>query len=327
MAVTITQRPTRTNEHLTSRWTAAHNPVIYKFQRRDRNITNVVESGAQLRLTLDDATDIAPGNMVYMATGKYKGAVLVEAVGGLSVWVSGMVLNGADGAGYLNLTRRNYKIEIKIYESGNNRLLGSTACVPFNTGAGTKDLGVYVAAYLKLLNAFTYDVVNKRDVNASIKFYVTIQEKWTGGAGVLTSDAVNPIFAVNAAKQIGDVNGQNMSEYVLVYPSTRAAKFLTKFRRPVYFEGQPFSIGFIHSELLGVELSKVETRLNINHAVIDDNVSALDTEQAQSVNNLMLDGAYASTVKYVLLKIMSGSGVEVLYTYPGYVVDGYVAQT
>jgi hypothetical protein len=261
-----------------------------------------------------------------MNTGKYKGAVMVDAVIDNAVWVSGLALNGNDGAGYLNFTRRNYKIEIKIYESGSNRLLGSTSCIPFNTGTGSKDLGVYVAAYLKLLNAFPYSVVNKRDVNASIKFYITFQEVWTGGSTALQTDAANPIFAVNAAKQIGDVNGQNMSEYVLLYPSTRVAKFLTKFRRPVYFRGQPFSIGFIHSELLGVELSKVETRLNINKSILDEDVAALDVEQAESVNNLMLNDEYTDAVKFVKLKIMSGSPVDVMYTYPGYVNEGYVAQ-
>lgn len=326
MAVTITQRPTRTNEALTSRWTAAHNPTIYKFQRTDRAITAVIVSGVQLRLSLTDVAGLAAGTMVYMNTTKYKGAVLIETVGVGAIWVSGMALNGSDGAGYLNETKRNYRIEIKIYEHGNNKLLGSTSCVPFTNGSGTKDLGVYVAAYLKLVNNFGYDVVNERDVNASIKFYITFQEVWSGGSNSVQSDQVNYIFAVNAARQIGDKFGQNMHDYVLVYPNIRPAKFLTKFKRPVYFKGQPFSIGFIHSELLSVQLTKVETHLNINKVQVSVGNESLDIEQRESINNLMLAGDYADSVKYIKVKITSGAPASSGYVYPGYVEEGYVAQ-
>jgi hypothetical protein len=326
MAVTITQRPSRSNEDLTSRWTAAHNPVIYKFQRRDRSVTAVIVVGDEVRFTLDDATGLEVGYSVYVGTSKYKGYAVIESISSNFVYTSGLTPNGSDGAGYMNDTKRNYKINIKIYESGNNRLLGSTACVPFTNGAGTKDVGVYVAAYLKLINTFPYDVVNLRDVNSSIKFYITFQEVWTGGSVTLQSDISNPIYAMNAARQIGDNFGQNYHDYVLVYPNVRLAKFLTKFKRPVYFKGKPFAIGFIHSELLGVQLSKVERQLNANMVQVDEGTQALDIDQKESVNHMTIDGDYPDTVKYIALKINSGAPASSGYVYPGYVEDGYVEQ-
>jgi hypothetical protein len=324
--VTITQRPTKTNEALTSKWTAAHNPVIYKFQRRDRDILSVIVAGSQLRISLNDATGLEVGTSVYVSTTKYKGAALIEIIIDDDIWVSGITPNGSDGAGYLNDTRRNYRIDIKIYESGNNKLLGATSCVPFNTGAGTKDLGVYVAAYLKLVNTFTYDAINKRDVNGSIKFYITFQEIWTGGIEDLQTDVASPIFAVNAARQIGEQFGQNMHPFVVVFPTTRTAKFLTKFKRPVYFTGKPFSIGFIYSELVSVQLHKVEQRLDVNKLQVSEVSTPLDTGQRESVNSLMLDEGYAANVRYVRLKLTSGAPVTEEYVYPGYVLTGYVAK-
>lgn len=326
MGVTITQRPTRSNEHLTSRWTAAHNPVIYKFQRRDREISGVTVNLGQLRLTLNDASGINPGDSVYVSTTKYKSPATVEAVAVSDIWVSGITPAGNDGTGYLNLSLRNYRIQINIYEVGNNRLLGSTACVPFTNGAGTKDLAIYLAAYLKLRNTITYEAVNERDVYGSIKFYITFQEFWEGGSGEVQSDASNFIFAVNAARQIGDKYGQNLSEFVVMAPTTRKAKFLTKFKRPVYFEGQPFAIGFIYSELTSLQLNKNEVRLNANMQQVSEQSTELNPDGREAVNALTLDGGYSSTVKYVRLKLTSGVPVTEAYVYPGYVEDGYVAK-
>jgi hypothetical protein len=327
MAVTITARPTRTDEALTSRWTAAHNPVIYKFQRRDRDISSVSESSGWLRLLMPDPSGLSVGDTVYINTFRYKGAVRIEATSVSAVWVSGLPYTGTDGAGYMNeLSKRNYRIAINVYESGSDKLLGATSCVPFTDGSGKKDLGIYVAAYLKLVPTFEYDAVNKRDTNASLRFYITYQELWTGGSSDVFNDSVNYIYAVNAARQIGDSFGQNMHPYVLAYPTIRTAKFLTKFKRPVYFKGEPFSVGFIHSELLDVNLVKVETLLNINKAELAEGYDTLDVEQRESVNALMLAGDYASNVKYIRLKITSGEPAAPTYVYPGYVTDGYVAQ-
>jgi hypothetical protein len=323
--VTITTRPTRSVDGITSRWTAAHNPVIYKFERRDHFVTSVTTVGENLRLLVDNIDDIIVGQQIYLKTNKYKGVATVVSAGGTIVTVSGLALNGNDGSGYLNVTRRNYQIQIRIYEVGSNILLGATACTPFTDGNGSKDVGLFVSAYLQLKNTFNYDAVNERDPYGSIKFYITAQEIWSGGSSTLINDGAQPIFAVNAAKQVGDVNGQNMAEYVLAYPTTRTAKFLTKFKRPVYFEGLPFSLSFIHSELLAVQLTKVEDRLDINKVPVATGNYALDIEEQQSVNRLMLAGGYSDTVKFVRLKIVSGSPAVVGYVYPGYVAEGYVA--
>ena len=302
--VNITQRPTRTVDIL-SRWTAAHNPVIYKFSRRDREVTAIIVSGSYLRLSVD-STGIVVGNKIYVGATKYKGVGTVVNVSSGVVYVSGFnVTLGDDGTGYINLSLRNYRIEISIYESGSNALLGLTSCVPFTNGAGTKDVGKYVSAYLKLQNTFAYDALNKRDTNGSIKFYITYKETYTGGGGDLVSDAAQPIYAVNAAKQIGDVNGQNMAEFVAAYPTTRTAKFLTKFKRPVYFEGLPFSIGFIYSELLGVQITKEETQLDVNMATQSVGYDNLDPEQKEGVNSLMLAGSYPANTRFVELQLLS----------------------
>lgn len=325
--VIITQRPSRTiTGPITSRWTAAHNPVIYKFARRDREVSAVIIVSGDLRLTMDSVAGLIVGQSVYVNTTKYKGVGTIDTITAPYIFVSGFENNGSDTTGYVNDIKRNYKIEIKIYEAGNNLLLGSTSCVPFTTGIGSKNLSLYVSAYLENKNDFGYDVVNQRDTDRFLKFYITYRETWTDGSADLITDAAQPIYAVNAAKQLGDLHGQNMGDYTPSYVPFQKGKFLTKFRRPVYFPGYPFSLSFIYSELANVTLSKRERRLNVNRAQQSENSLQLDAQEREAVNRITLTGGYPSNVKYITLDIITGDLIEDAYTYPGYVEDGYVAQ-
>lgn len=329
--ITITERPLRTIGPLTSRWTAGHNPVVYTFERSDYDVAEASYTaalGGTLRVRID-ATGLGfeAGASVYLGTLKYKGIGVIEDVQegppGTTMWLSGFSDNGLDVSGKVNdLSRRNYRVEIRIREYGSNKLLGMVDVAPFTNGIGKIDLQRYLASYLLLRNDFAYNKVNQRDIYGSVKFYITYQERWLGNDGPEVSDIGQPIFVTNSAKQIMDKNGQNMAEYVL--SEYQPAKWLTTFKSPVYWEGYPFSLSLINSELLSMELHKNEALLDVNKQQIVQQSDLLDNNERQSVNRVMLKGSYGNNVQYVRLKINSGTPIADEYVYPGYVEAGYV---
>lgn len=334
--ITITERPLRTIGALTSRWTAGHNPVVYKFERSDYDVTDVqptpaLHGGSILVRIPAIGIGLHVGGSAYLGTVKYKGIGTIADVqesGGTTtyVWLTGIAANGLDMGGKFNdLGRRNYRIEIQIKEAGSDKLLGVADVAPFTNGLGKIDLRRYLSAYLLLRNDFAYNTVNKRDVYGSVKFYITYQERWLGNDGPVISDSAQPIFVTNSAKQIMDKHGQNMAEYVI--SNVSPAKFLTKFKSPVYWEGYPFSLSFIYSELLSFQVHKVEALLDVNKVQTGVNSAQLSDPERESVNRLMLDGGYGAATKYVRLKLRTGNPIPDDYVYPGYVDEGYVAQT
>lgn len=271
------------------------------------------------------------GGSAYLGTVKYTGigtiADVQESGGNTTfIWVTGLADNGLDVGGKFNdLSRRNYRVEIQIKESGSNKLLGVADVAPFTNGIGKIDLQRYLTSYLLLRNDFAYNAVNKRDIYGSVKFYITYQERWMGHDGPVISDVAQPIFVTNSAKQIGDKNGQNMAQYVI--NNTSPAKFLTKFKSPVYWEGYPFSLSFIYSELLSFQVQKDEALLNVNKLQTGAESEELSDPERESVNRLMLTGGYGDAVRYVRLKLRTGNPIPDSYVYPGYVEEGYVAQS
>jgi hypothetical protein len=223
-----------------------------------------------------------------------------------------------------------YYVVVEIYELTTALLLGKSTYKPFLNSAGTggavkADISHYVKAYLKNKYA-TPAGVNARDINNTVGFYIIIKEYTVDGLLNSTTDQTNPIYALNAAKQIGDLYGSNMGEY---YPwnedlgESRRAKFLTKFVQPRYFPGYPFTLSFIYANLSGVEIKRIEDKLDINSQHVSDTETQLDVTQVNAVNLLTLAGDYDPGIKFVNVSLKTGAALPETYTYLGYVEEGY----
>jgi hypothetical protein len=214
---------------------------------------------------------------------------------------------------------------VSVYEYGSNIILGKESYRPRN-GVLNIDIAGITKSYLYSLYAPDFDgELNCKDTGNSIKVYITYQLCTLTEDGVTASDESNYLYVVNSVKQIQEVYGQNMAEYVPYgVEGIIKAKFLTKFEEPVYFSGYPFSLSFIFSEnIIGHELKLLEERLDLNRQFINDLETDLDPSEGHYVNHLKVQDSYSNNVNYIDISISTGDVVPELYVYAGYVETGY----
>ena len=327
--VTLDNRPTRDIAGETFAWTAGYNPVIYEFTRRDDTFTSMTRSGNQLTIVRNDAT--ADDTNIFLVSGLYKSrATVISGAGTSTITVVPETFNNYSDSvnGYYNLltARTNYRIEVRIFEVGSDNLLGVRNVTPGIDGILSLDLSDFIGAFFDHSDGFDYAQVNRRARNKSVKFYITYQEIYDGSSEAVVSDATNPVFAVDAAKQIGDTNGQNMAEHVPLNDINAAdARFLSTFEIPKVWAGYPFSIDFVYSEYFPTTaLQRVQQELNVNKAPISGQASTqLIADEQQSVNRLLLDNI-SDDARFVNLQINTGVAIQDNYVFAGYVNAGYV---
>jgi hypothetical protein len=90
--------------------------------------------------------------------------------------------------------------------------------------------------------------ITNDETTAYVKFYIKYTEVWTNSAESETNDTANQFFALYGARQIGELYGCNLAEYVNYENATPLVSFLTKFTRPSIWRGYPFSISTITSD-------------------------------------------------------------------------------
>lgn len=226
--------------------------------------------------------------------------------------------------------RPNYRVLIKAYEVGTNTLLAKAVHRPFTNGFLEVDLHSYLEQYLLEKDDIEYKtgLVNQRDIGKSVQFYISYEEQNDNAPeGVEQVDAKR-YFACIAKKQVGDPFGQNMADYVPVKASTPEsgkAKFLTRFEKPVYFKGWPFSLSFIYDpNLKDIETSRVETRYDQNRTLKSRTSNLLTRQGVGFINRLYLRGNLEVDIHSIDLALHTGQVVEVGYMDEGYVAEGYV---
>jgi hypothetical protein len=226
---------------------------------------------------------------------------------------------------FTDLTDITSNLVVYLYEFGTNTLLSKANYKPIN-GSLKVNLSSFIKAYLSHNYSPNFsNGINSKDSGSTIKFYIKYQLNTSTTTGSIISDESNYLYVTNSVKQIGEVYGQNMAEFVPYgQEDVLKAKFLTKFDEPVYFDGYPFTLSFIYSELIiNHELKLVEDRKNINAVHLSSNETQLDTSQGYSINYIKLQDSYTSNVEYVDVSISTGQPKSENYVYQGYVTQGY----
>lgn len=264
MALTVTQRPSTSISGNTSRWNAAKNPIVYKMTRKDYNITAVANSGGALRITvntnLTTLTTAQGGPVVVGATmwvttdnGVYNALYTVVTVTNAAnsvVTFGASTYTSAATTGYINLTQRtNYRVSVQVLNAA-NVVLSTLSYSPDRAGLLTMDVSNPLLNNLSVDNVADYvtGFTTNDETTAYVKFYIKYQELWTNSAESVTDDVANQFFALYGARQVGELYGGNLAEYVNYENATPLAKFLTRFDRPVLWRGYPFSITTITSD-------------------------------------------------------------------------------
>jgi hypothetical protein len=264
MSLTVTQRPSTTISGNTSKWNAAKNPIVYKMTRKDYNITAVANSGGALQITVNtnlttlttaQGGPVVIGSKLWVVTdnGVYNALYTVVTVTNAAnsvVTFGASTYTSAATTGYVNLMQRtNYRVSVGIYNAANT-LLQTLAYSPDKSGNIIVDVATPLLNTLSVDNVADYvaGFITNDETTAYVKFYIRYSELWTSSAESETNDTANQFFAIYGARQIGELYGGNMAEYVNYENGTPPAKFLTKFSRPSIWRGYPFSISTLTSD-------------------------------------------------------------------------------
>ncbi|GAB2692425.1 hypothetical protein GCM10027037_14730 [Mucilaginibacter koreensis] len=265
----------------TSRWSAAYNPIVFTYQRKDYELQRLeYYSDTETQLTLNGYIGtLTTNDYIYLEAGHYKGTYKVtrpadafQVVIALP-WQADM--QGLSGFMNSNRLRPYYKVYTKItYQdkiSGQTQSLVSTNR-PDNSGLVKADLSSFLQSLLRAQDESTYTDINYRDDNLSASYTIAYAEAWDGQndeEATRTHIGVqHPYYVIYAAKQLGDLHGGNMAAYVpfkAVINPNQLARWVTDFAEPAYSEHYPFDIGFIYSEeVAGLNLYCEIAQLDIN---------------------------------------------------------------
>lgn len=229
------------------------------------------------------------------------------------------------GFGIVTDADRQSSLEINIYEVASNELLSTSRHRPFKIGTFYIDVSSFIRPYL--LTAFDPDFNgqrNKKDLGASIRFYITYRQTYNDGTQELTVlDSGYPFFLMRCARQYGE--SSNLSDYVL-FPDEVASpgKFLTKFTQPRKWLGYDRTVSFIWDNYIRANgIVAIQEDININGTQVDTNSETLDVSAFNGVNMMKVLDPSETSARYTDIYLVTGDEAGLGYVETGYVEDGY----
>lgn len=319
-----------------SQWNALHNPVYWVLQRKDFNILQispwVVTAQYVVRLdvqpwnqTLYD--NIVVGDTIYLNGTEYDETFVIQTI---ITALNAVIIESYTGrndqyGGYSIVAISSYHVKIKML----NPVGGATLGVILKYDSDKQGL-IYVDITENLKRTFEhnfgYDQINKADYEGYSYYAVSYLEQWSGNTGGLYY-FLGVGFVVNAVKQLLEINGENLGEFVTAnvdMDEAFKAKFMTLFTKPTAFEDYPFSLSFIYSEFFDTEILQREFRAyNINGGLEDTATDNLFSVYKQGLNHLMLKD-YWSSVDEFEVWLNTAATYEDWYVTVGYMTAGYV---
>lgn len=355
MSFLITRKPEKLFAGTTkfSRWTALWNPYIFEFTRADFQVVSIMVRPAYDPVKPTLKTDADPvvlpllvfaGDQIYINSGNYNGVYVVDSVNGEYITIDTAFVGNSVG-GRVNLVDRiiNYRAFVKIYDAITDELIDTLYPKPDSTGLLLCDVAGVIRS--KVVTSATINQipsnpnVGNRGLSGSFKIgygatyrlvtpfvdiTVTIQET------PATPDTNTEVYYwLSAARQITgaapdiDGIGQNMKEYVPKNISGSAAKFLTMFERPTYFQGFPFLLSFLYDEDFStVYLERHQQSVDVNGSNVGSpTVATLSVSEIGYVNQMRVNAPNTGSAGFDVW-LETGSAVVGGYVEPGGIPAG-----
>lgn len=250
-----------------SYWLAVQNPMVWVFQRKDLIIKAVSDpGGGETKITFFSSPYwLSPGDYVWWgdSINKNDGEYLVTAVDAANDFIKIAKIYDGHILGWVNDTTnlQNYHVYMKLFEWLGTGQQGDTiAFAKFYDdpkGRIVADVREYLQPYLDLQWPKMFGVANiHKGKNQDFSFsyrpgfvHTSIEPEF-----LTPTQYDTRYWAVKASKQLGDEFGQNMRKYMTQNPPTTVnedamTKFVTDFEEPYYFDGYPFVLGWIYSEV------------------------------------------------------------------------------
>lgn len=248
-----------------SRWSAAFNPIIVRYQRKDFTITAVAvgDTSNQIKVTLSTTLPfftyrLAITDNTYFKTALYQFnglAIAYSEVGGFGVLTFNEPFVGNDTDGYLNINaiKPGYVVQTQIkygLDPVHPKFITAEHSPSSYDGATRADLSPFLQTIVQAKDEFNYTDSSYTDTNLSASYQISFRESWDGGT---TSwfNAPNPLYVTYSAFQLQEQYGGNMAQYVpflTVSTPDQLAQFITDWKSPYFYHGLPFDLSFINSE-------------------------------------------------------------------------------
>lgn len=230
-------------------WVAAHNPVTFRYQRRDFAIKAIANNGGFNRITLVSpplTPDYQVGDKITLLSA-FDGFLRVAEITDIDMTgriTTDVAWSGSpEPWGFMNVnSRRNWYLELSV-GTKTIRLTADRA------GLIVADISKTLQTFVNLqIGEYNYtntglgSAVNVRDLNISAQVQYTYQEKWQGGNGTLSTPEA--LTAVNGAFQVGADNDCFYSLHTIfgIIDPSPEPKFLTMFKKPRFWNGLPWDI-------------------------------------------------------------------------------------
>jgi len=321
MSITLVSAPEadiQGNAANKSYWSAVHHKFIWNLLRMDFSVHSLLGIGdptSYIRFSTGAPTptqlaEAVQGDYIYYEStdGTVSGVFEIISVGANYIEIT-YVYNGTLVGGFLNYTsaRTNHYIEVVVLEvtpvivAGDYATedIGALKIVCSPSGRASVNMMEYLKSLVDYKETFAHDGKHWRDATLGGLSSIKFRESY--GTTVTSYQAVQFLGLgsyVNAAKQVHDVYGINMADFVtsLLYTG---AKFMSDFATPTYFSGLPFSLTCILSEHLFptpesddstiTGLSIIETFKTINNGTIASfDTTIFDATDVAGVYRVML---------------------------------------
>jgi hypothetical protein len=250
------------NPAVICRWLATESPNNFRLLRRDYIITNSVNSGGYLRVTLSSSYTGVTTNAIAIYDSTldtiYVGTVITIGTSGVNpndlittdiVWVAGTV------ASYMNDNTEHggYYFEGRLIVNG---VIYPLTIIASPDSKGYADLDV--SGILRIVTALgktgTYTSRIEKETTKSGKFNFEYRACWYGSSeawegDIVTSPITSPPLCNTwyyAESVRSEEQGSNLHDYQA--DILNDAPFFNQFENPVYFLGLPFDLSFILPE-------------------------------------------------------------------------------
>jgi hypothetical protein len=342
--VSFPQRDVLESPQFVSKWQAINHAIIFGMERQDYTVqlfynytTKVMVAVITFGTMIDSPI---PGDEIYIESPSNSGTFTLATYLAPNIFImepQAIAAPPFGSSGFINLlSRKNYFIRTNVWgvnENNQYELIGQSRNKPDNTGRVTVDVSSFLKNLVDYQDFFQYDKLNERDDTLGSPYNITYSENWQLYEGSFSNLSATLLrWGVNSAKQIQEIYGANMGEYVPFWINLLTpvpyAKFLSDFKEPTYFPGFPFSLSFIYSEyLVGIETFRNQETFDINGNLVQAIAPIkLFNSEAQEVNRLMIDeDNFPSTINFSEVWLETEGNEDCLeYLVPGYIQVGYV---
>lgn len=234
-----------------------------------------------------------------------------------------------------------YFIEVKILEYSTGVPLELTSEYarfrPDTNGVIKADLQAWLQTMLSARNLYNYGDLTAKDDNLSAPFNIQYREYWKENGFTDWSALVddNLFYVSNSVRKVGIEYGQNMLPYVM-FPTdlgspkkdSQKGMFLTRFKKPKYYENYPFDLQFIYSKEIidaGQRIFIVEKTYDINRNLLGTTETLVDNNNGYIIR-ARLQGGYSANVDtidfYLIVKKFIQGGKATTSFNPNLTVAG-----